>query len=60
MRYEWYVVRFKNGTFIDKSPCALSRSEADNILSLAKMNDKGFSYRVAHRNEANKLSEIVT
>ena len=57
MRFEWYLVRFKQGKFIDKSPHAISRSEADNLLSLAKMTDKGFSYRVMHRNDVNKISE---
>lgn len=54
MRKEWYLVRFKNGSFIDKSPHALSRGEVDNLLSLAKMTDKGFTYQVMHRNKVSK------
>ena len=51
MRNDWYLVRFKSGKFIDKSPYALSRGEADNLLSLARMTDKGFTYKVIHRND---------
>ena len=51
MRAEWFLVRYKDGKFVDKSPYALSRSEADNLLSLAGLRDRGFTYKVVHRKE---------
>lgn len=51
MRYEWYLVRYKGGKFVDKSPHAMSRCEADNLLKLARLNDKGYAYKVVHRKE---------
>ena len=57
MRKEWYLVRFQSGKFVDRSPYALSRGEADNLLSLAGMTDKGFTYKVMHQNDIKKLSK---
>jgi hypothetical protein len=51
MKNQWYVARFKDGKFIDRSPYAMSKSECDNILSLAQLTDKGFSYKVMHEND---------
>jgi hypothetical protein len=55
MKYEWYLVRFKDGKFVDRSPYAMSKGEADNLLSLAQLTDKGFSYKVMHENDFKKL-----
>jgi hypothetical protein len=57
MKYEWYVARFKNGNFFDNAPHAMSRTEADNLLSLAQLTDKGFSYKVMHKNDLKKLKD---
>ena len=57
MRMEWFLVRYKDGSFVDKSPYALSRGEADNLLGLAKMTDKGFTYKVVHSKELTKESD---
>ena len=46
MKNNWYLARYKDGKFVDKSPYGLMRSEADNLLSLAQLTDKGFTYRV--------------
>lgn len=51
MRYEWFLARYKNGRLIDKSPYAMSRSEADNLLSLARLSSNEYTFKVVHKKE---------
>lgn len=55
MRHEWKLVRFKNGDYFDQSPHYMSRCEADNLISLTEMRPDGFTYKVMHRSDINKL-----
>ena len=49
MKHEWFLVRYMNGEFIDKSPYAMSKREVESLLTLAP--DDGFTYKVVHENE---------
>lgn len=57
MRNEWYLARFNGDKFVNSSPHALTRSEADNLVSLSTSQDDGYTYKVIHRNDIKKLSK---
>ena len=54
MRYEWFVCKYKDGQYINCSPQAMTRGEADNLCDLAKLIHKGFTWKVKHRKELNR------
>ena len=51
MKYEWFLARYKDGKFIDKSPWPLTRSDADILLSLARARDDGYTYKAVQRDD---------
>jgi hypothetical protein len=51
MKIEWYLARYKEGKVIGYSPYALSRGEADNLLSLSKSISPQYSYKVVHESK---------
>ena len=57
MRAEWYLVRFLGDKFVNRSPCALMRSEADNLVSLSSSQDDGYTYKVVHKNDLKDLGD---
>jgi hypothetical protein len=51
MKAQWYVARFTDGKFMDHSPHVMTKREANHLLSLAGLTDKGFTYKVIHKND---------
>jgi hypothetical protein len=57
MRYDYYVVRFKDGVLVDSSPCAMTGREADSLSDLGNAKADGFSYKSKHRSELRALEK---
>jgi len=52
----YYLCKFSEDKFISKSPNALTKREADSLLSVAKSTHPDFDWKVIPAIEADKLS----
>jgi hypothetical protein len=46
MRDEFFVCRYKDGKFIDKSPYGMNMREAESLADLCMQKGDGFTYKV--------------
>ena len=51
MSEDYYLCRYKEGKFVDKSPYAMTKREANSLLLIAIGKGDGFDYKVKHRKE---------
>lgn len=54
MRFEWYVVKYKNGVYVSNTPYAMSKSYAERLKELSDSISSDFSYEVKHREDLPK------
>ena len=59
MRYEWYLVTFKDGEFLSRCPYAMGRREAESLLKCAEMRRGENKYEAMHRSQVRLLDESV-
>ena len=51
MRFEWFVCKYKDGKFIDKTPHAMTKREAESLADLGMQRGGEYTFIAKHRKE---------
>ena len=51
MRHDWYLCKYDGDKYIEKSPYAMSKSEAESLRAVSVKMNPNFKWRVVHRRD---------
>ncbi len=57
MKLQWYVEKWYGNTYIERTPYAMTKNEADRLADALKVvGNAQFTFKVVHRKELTKVA----